>query len=126
MRTIAEGAAILHSEGVTRRDLKPPNIIMMSGEGFEVGGEAFLTDFWSARVVEMMGHARASADAGTLQYTPPGVLRDEPQDYTRVDVYALSVMSWDVLSGRVPFGAAPEAAVREMVKNGDRPEIPDG
>jgi serine/threonine protein kinase len=126
IRAIAEGVSSLHSEGVTHRDLKPANVIVMSGAGFEVGGEAFLTDFGSARVVETMGRARASADAGTLQYTPPEVLRDEPRDYTRVDVYALSVMSWEVLSGKAPFGSAPEAAVREMVKSGDRPAVREG
>jgi serine/threonine protein kinase len=126
IRAIAEGVANLHSEGVTHRDLKPANIIMMSGPGLDVRGEAFLTDFGSAKVVETMGHARASADAGTLQYTAPEVLRDEPRDYTRVDVYALSVLSWEVLSGKVPFGCVPDAGLREMVKSGDRPEIPDG
>ena len=61
---------------------------------------------------------------GTLQYTAPEVLWNEPREYTTVDVYALSVVSWEVLSVKAPFGGVAEPAVREKVKKGERPPIP--
>jgi len=67
--------------------------------------------------------ARPSAGAGTLQYTPE-VRRETRMDARRP--YALQVTSWEVPSGKVPFGGVPDAALRETVKSGDRPEIPDG
>ena len=134
VQTIAEGVCSLHSEGVTHRDLKPGNIILVTGTGpagFDVAGaeprrdEVYLTDFGCARVMESLGQAGAAASqVGTLQYMAPEVLWNEPRDDARVDVYALSIVSWEILSVEVPFGGVPDPTAREMVRKGVRPQIP--
>jgi tRNA A-37 threonylcarbamoyl transferase component Bud32 len=128
-QTVAEGVAHLHNDGVTHRDLKPPNIIVMitaaAAEGAEPHSEIYLTDFGCAKATELISQSGAvPGQVGTLQYMSPEVLGNEPREYMSVDVYALSMVSWEILSAEVPFGSdIPEPALRMMVRRGERPYI---
>ena len=132
VRTIAEPVGHLHSEGVTHRDLKPHNIILVTAlgavwDGADATEDWYLTDFGCAWVVESKNPATplvGQGQVGTLQYMAPGVPWSKPREYDRVNVYELS---WELLSGKPPFSNVPEAALREIVRNDDRrsrPEIP--
>ena len=124
VRTIAAAVARLHSGDVTHGDLKPHNIIlrMPTAQGRE---EIYMTGFGSAKVMESQKPAeRAVSPMETLQYTAPEVLRHAPRQYSSVDVYALSVLSWEILSVATPFGGMAAPALREVVCSGARPSIP--
>ena len=103
MRGVALGVDAAHRAGVLHRDLKPENILLpASGTGPKVldFGVAKLTD--SAAVVG--AHLTTGATiVGTPAYMAPEQLRGSTLDQ-RADVYSLAVITFEALSGRLPFG----------------------
>lgn len=86
-----------HAHDVIHRDLKPENIIVSKI------GVAKLTDFGLARSVA----SRVSIEGaiiGTVFYLPPEQALGEPVD-GRTDLYALGVILYELLTGRLPFQA---------------------
>jgi len=82
-----------HQRGVLHRDLKADNILV------DAAGQPHVLDFGLAHCVA--GTAPASASLGTLPYAAPERLRGEPGD-VRADVYALGVLTYEMLTGRRP------------------------
>ena len=100
---IADALAFLHKEGVVHLDLKPSNVLLRTD------GQALLLDF------NLSADARAAGPrlGGTLPYMAPEQLRaflsKESGDVGdgRLDLFALGVMLYELLTGRHPFGAPP-------------------
>jgi len=96
-----------HNAGVIHRDIKPSNIFLHQGPRGEV---VKLLDFGTAQFDAMMGTgvrtARNTGDIirATPEYMAPERLRDEPYD-GKVDVYALGIVLYELLTGNVPFEA---------------------
>ena len=95
-RQIGEGLAEAHRLGVVHRDLKPQNI-MIDGEG-----NARIMDFGIARSVQAEGVTAAGAVIGTPEYMSPEQVEGKAAD-PRADIYALGVVLFEMLSGRLPF-----------------------
>ena len=95
---VARGLAAAHATGVVHRDLKPGNVLM------DKGGRAVITDFGIA--CALSGEVRLTVDAGawigTPAYMSPEQLRGDALD-GRSDVYALGVMLFELLTGKLPF-----------------------
>ena len=100
-----------HREGVLHRDLKPENILLPGG-----GIDAKVLDFGVAKVVadEAVPESIPSSDAptmitaagmiiGTPAYMAPEQFHATRLD-TRTDVFALGVLTYEMLSGELPFG----------------------
>lgn len=83
-----------HEEGVLHRDIKPENVIIRSD------GNAFLTDFGIAKLVNVSDQAHIRA--GTPAYMSPEQIAGKPLD-RRSDVYSLGVMLYELLVGKRPF-----------------------
>ena len=69
---------------------------------------------------------------GTLLYTAPEVLQKKPFDY-RIDIYALAVTAFAMLTGKTPFRAPTILGIVEKTINKDAadirtlvPDVPDG
>jgi serine/threonine protein kinase len=106
-RQIAEGVAYLHSQGIVHRDLKPANIFLE--DGFVKIGDYGLSKFISAS--RKGGHTDS---VGTFHYMAPEISRGT---YGKeVDIYALGVILYEMLSGRVPFEgqSVQEIVVKHM------------
>jgi serine/threonine protein kinase len=127
---IGPALALAHSQGLVHRDVKPGNILL------DANGKAALTDFGIARQATFQGNPDALTLAGTglpigtPQYMPPEQLRGTGVDY-RSDIYALSVVLYEMLTGRTPHvGNTPfevaAAALTEPVMRPSQlnPEIP--
>ncbi len=101
---VADALHYAHTRGAIHRDVKPHNILI------DMDGRVLLTDFGIA-----LG-PRASADRltqagsfmGTPEYLSPEQVQEQPLS-GRCDQYALAVVAFETLTGRVPFqGATPQ------------------
>ena len=97
----------LHEHDVVHRDLKPSNVLVNRD-----GGEVYVSDFGLA--VKGAGMSSASPDglvAGTPLYMAPEMF--EGQVSPRSDIYALGVMAFEMMCGRVPFAGSLEEVRRK-------------
>ena len=102
---VALGVEAAHQSGVLHRDLKPENILLPAkGSGPKVldFGVAKITDHRVGDAAGMMTHG--ATIIGTPAYMAPEQLRGEPLDQ-RADVYSLAVVTFEALTGVLPFGA---------------------
>ena len=101
--TACEGVEYGHRRGVIHRDLKPGNILV------DEEGNPKIIDFGVARStnsdsVSATMATEAGQLIGTLQYMSPEQVELDPGELdTRSDVYALGVMLYELLIGRLPY-----------------------
>ncbi len=92
-----------HRQGIVHRDVKPENV-MITREGI-----IKVADFGLARAYADAQITEAGTVTGTVQYLAPEQLQGEPAD-PRTDLYALGVVAYELLTGRLPFtGETPMA-----------------
>jgi serine/threonine-protein kinase len=113
VREVAWALAYAHGRGIVHRDVKPDNILLEAGTG-----RALVTDFGIA-------HGGAHADVvtdpgkimGTAHFMSPEQAANAPID-GRSDLYALGVVGYLAVSGRLPFEAAnlPALLVRQATE----------
>jgi CHASE2 domain-containing sensor protein len=103
---IAGALDAAHARGLVHRDIKPANVLLTLDEP----ERAYLTDFGVAkRVGANVGVTTADQWLGTLDYVAPEQIRGHAVD-ARADVYALTAMLYQCLTGQVPFPRDDEAA----------------
>jgi serine/threonine-protein kinase len=119
---IGSALAMAHSHGLVHRDVKPGNILL------DANGTAALADFGIARQASFKGNPDAltlsgtGLPVGTPEYMPPEQLRGTNVDQ-RSDIYALSVVLYEMLTGRTPHtGNSPfEVAAAALTEPVMRP-----
>jgi tetratricopeptide (TPR) repeat protein len=94
-----------HQRGLIHRDLKPGNILV------DETGQPKILDFGVARVTDSDAQATMQTDVGqlvgTLAYmSPEQVLADPLELDIRSDVYALGVILYELLAGRLPYNVS--------------------
>ncbi|MCA9596234.1 MAG: protein kinase [Myxococcales bacterium] len=98
---VAQALAAAHVAGVVHRDLKPDNIqVSPMGDRDLVK----VLDFGLAKVAGGSRFTRAGMVFGTPHYMSPEQAAGEPSDH-RVDVYALGIVLYEMLTGKLPFEA---------------------
>lgn len=102
MIQVCEAVDHAHRRGVIHRDLKPGNILV------DEIGQPKILDFGLARVTDSDIRATRQTDIGqllgTLAYmSPEQVLADPLAVDTRSDVYALGVILYELLAGKLPY-----------------------
>jgi serine/threonine protein kinase len=94
-----EGLYYAHRHGVVHRDVKPGNLLR-SREG-----EIKLADFGIAKATEQSSITQVGSVLGTAAYLAPEQARGEEAG-PRADLYALGVVAYQLISGRLPYEAA--------------------
>lgn len=107
VRDIAAGLHVAHQLRIVHRDLKPENVmICRDGDDTE---RAVVMDFGLAkerRAGEALQKLTATGIVlGTPEFMSPEQIRGRPLD-GRSDVYALALMTFEMLTGRLPFGGS--------------------
>jgi len=93
-----DGIEQAHRAGIIHRDLKPDNLMLTPADTLKV------MDFGIARMPGSNHLTRTGLLIGTLRYVAPEQIRGEEVD-RRTDVYALGIVLYQMLTGRVPFDA---------------------
>ncbi|AEI64796.1 protein kinase domain-containing protein [Corallococcus macrosporus] len=102
LQQLAEGLAAIHDKSIIHRDLKPENVFISKSAR---GEQARLLDFGIARLVEPDAASSVSQIGvvlGTPEYLSPEQAVGAKVD-TRSDLYSFGVLTYRVLSGRLPF-----------------------
>jgi serine/threonine-protein kinase len=110
LREVAWALAYAHGRGIVHRDVKPDNILLEAGTG-----RALVTDFGIAHGGAHQGPAIDPGKImGTAHFMSPEQAANEPVD-GRSDIYALGVVGYLAVSGRLPFEAQnlPALLVRQ-------------
>jgi calcium/calmodulin-dependent protein kinase I len=110
---LAEAVRYLHSNGVVHRDIKAENILVCSADSFNFGVK--LCDFGFASYCE--GETLTEL-LGTLDYLAPEIIRKRPYGKP-VDMWALGVVMYILLSGRFPFFSSDRRALCFLILKGE-------
>jgi len=106
MEQTAKSLREAHSKGIVHRDLKPDNIFLQSvGED---GDFAKVLDFGVAKVAEGDGQNKTLTKAGSIFGTPKYMSPEQSRGGdidARSDIYAMGIILYELLTGRVPFNA---------------------
>ena len=101
-----------HNEGILHRDLKPQNVMV------EEHGRVVVMDFGLARTIEGDGMTQSGALVGTMEYMSPEQALGKELDQ-RSDIFALGLIGYEMLTGRMPFKA--ESAIASLLKRTREP-----
>jgi len=95
---IGEALDYIHSQGVVHRDLKPENVMVDSEDQIKLIDFGIAASTGSRRLT----FAKLSQTMGTPDYISPEQVKGKRGD-ARSDIYALGVMLYEMLTGKVPF-----------------------
>ena len=109
LHDVVEALAYAHGRGVVHRDIKPGNILT-------IGSHALVTDFGVAKALSaampVSGMTSAGMAIGTPAYMAPEQLAADPAADHRIDIYAVGLLAYELLSGQSPFvGTSPQATM---------------
>lgn len=126
---LARGLSASHHAGVVHRDLKPSNVMVEGGLAFQ---SLRLTDFGIARMAqEEIDSAVAGGEETTkksttvmnaLAYLAPEIVESSHAISKPADVWAITAIAWEILTGKPPFGTGLKALLKIVAA--ERPSLP--
>jgi serine/threonine-protein kinase PpkA len=119
LRGLLDALGYAHARGIVHRDVKPENVL------FNNADRPQLTDFGIA-LSRRRGRARITTDGlalGSGGYMSPEQARGEPVD-GRADLYSLGVLTYELLTGELPYQADDPLALALMHAQDPIPTLP--
>lgn len=109
LHDVVDALSYAHARGVVHRDIKPDNILTS-------GMHALVTDFGVAKAlsaaIPVHGGTTTGMAIGTPAYMAPEQLAADPAADHRVDLYAVGLLAYELLTGKSPFsGISPQATL---------------
>ncbi len=119
LNQIAPALDTTHSHNIIHRDLKPSNIL------FDSDDKAYLADFGLAKFAEgtYTTLTRSDGMVGTPAYMSPEQIRAQAHLDGRTDIYALGVILFEMLAGKLPFTADSRLPVALMHLSDPVPDV---
>jgi WD40 repeat protein/tRNA A-37 threonylcarbamoyl transferase component Bud32 len=117
VETLARAIHVGHGESVVHRDLKPANILLAASPAGQAGPTPKITDFGLAQPTD---DVRTLTRSGVLLGTPRYMAPEQANGTTALvgpatDVFALGVMLYELLTGRLPFEGKSDLEVLRAV-----------
>ena len=100
---ILNGLSTAHAGGVVHGNIKPENVVL------DAAGNAMLSDFGMSRLVESEGGrgGQVYVGVGTVAYMAPEQFQNPGAGSVKTDIYALGIMFYEMLTGKVPGRRSP-------------------
>lgn len=119
LHDVVDALAYAHARGVIHRDIKPGNIL-------KLGQHALVTDFGVAKALNaampVSGITTAGMAIGTPAYMAPEQLAGDPAADHRLDIYAVGLLAYELLTGESPFtGPSPQATMAAQLTRDPEP-----
>lgn len=105
LREACLGLAALHARGIVHRDIKPTNLLLTARQD----GMVRLCDLGMAKLPSAAASSRGGVWIGSENYCAPEQREDASRVTDRADIYALGVLAYRLVTGRLPQGAFPPA-----------------
>jgi tRNA A-37 threonylcarbamoyl transferase component Bud32 len=109
LQAVVSAVAHAHARGVVHRDLKPENVLLQSGGPWP--GVPQVADFGIAKVLGSDSGTRTQAHMGTACYGAPEQFRNAKDVGPEADVWALGMLAWRLVMGRLPVDPEDNGAL---------------
>lgn len=128
LHQVVDALSYAHARGIVHRDIKPENIML-------AGRHAVVADFGIAKAVASATVSNQADGAltsvgvaiGTPAYMAPEQALGDPNVNHRVDIYAVGVMAYEMLTGRQPFtGTTPQQILSAQIEQSPGPMTGSG
>ncbi len=121
---VAEGMGVAHAAGIVHRDLKPENIFLVGDEGTD---RVKILDFGISKITDALREnatrlTREGTVIGTPFYMSPEQAAGRDVD-ARTDIWAMGVIAYEALTGKVPFNGNTVGEVMMMIASGNYPPV---
>jgi eukaryotic-like serine/threonine-protein kinase len=114
---ILEALEYIHANGVVHRDLKPENIMVDAEDNIKLIDFGIASDSAARRLT----YSKITATLGTPDYIAPEQVKGKRGD-GRTDIFAMGVILYEMLSGKLPFsGPSPLAVMNDRLLNHPTP-----
>lgn len=121
LRPIASTLEQAHRQGIIHRDLKPSNVFIVDPQR---GGGVRLLDFGLAKLLDASTLTTDGMIAGTPSYIAPEAWRGTSKNLDhRIDIYALGVIVFRALSGKLPPPSSDLLEICQWATTGERPSL---
>jgi serine/threonine-protein kinase len=119
LHDVVDALAHAHKRGVVHRDIKPANILTQ-------GSHALVADFGVAKALSAAlpgaGVTTAGMAIGTPSYMAPEQLAGDPSADHRIDLYAVGLLAYELLTGESPFaGPSPRETMAAQLTRDPKP-----
>lgn len=113
---IARGLDAIHTAGMVHRDLKPHNVLVAGGD------VPVIADFGMASLAQVNRLTMTGQAVGTPAYMAPEQL-DLGDSSPSIDLWALGVMLYEMVTGKVPFEAEGTLEVMRAIRHAAPPDV---
>ena len=124
---ISTGCEYLHSKDIIHGDLTSNNVLLKSRDSTgppELDFVCKVCDFGLARVLEEGVSTLLTSQLGTVSHMPPELIRLENKRLTKkADIYALGILLYQVLLGRLPFAGMVATQIIVFIASGERLQL---